>query len=174
MIDLVEAGQELSLVLDWWHADERVAQFCNILLGQATKEAAEFRELIRADLWHSRLDDFFRKLKQGVDDAKRPGDRKALEDHHNYFKARRHLLRYQECRDRGLPIGSGAIEGAIRFVGKDRLDRTGMRWKIPGAEDILQLRCLKYSERWDELASGRATGRRQRYQNIRTAWNQAA
>ena len=34
------------------------------------------------------------------------------------------------------------VEGGIRFIGKDRLDRTGMEWKEPGAEDILHLRAL--------------------------------
>lgn len=170
---LLEEGQELSLVLDWWHADERLAEMANTLHGVGTDAAAKWRSAIQADLWHSHLDEFFAKLKQAINDAK-PGARKALQVDCEYFVARRHLLRYQECRNRGLPIGSGAIEGGIRFVGKDRLSRTGMRWKIQGAEYVLQLRCVKCSHRWDELAAKRATKRKDYYCYAKTQWDKAA
>jgi hypothetical protein len=171
---LAQEGQEVSLILDWWHADERVAQAANSLYGSGTDAAKSWRTDTRSDLWYDRLEAFFLKLQQAIDDAKTPEDREKLQEHHDYFAARRHLLRYQECRDRGLPIGSGAIEGGIRFIGKDRLDRTGMRWKVAGAEAILQLRCVKYSERWAELAEKRAGKRRQVYQAARRRWLQAA
>lgn len=212
---LAQEGQEVSLVLDWWHADQRVAQAANLLHGTGTEAAAEWRAKLRGDLWYDRHDDFFQGLRQAIADAKardaekankqaenadqRPenADKKArkankkpekadkksekaktaaelLQEHYDYFDARRHLLRYVECRERGLPIGSGAIEGGIRFIGKDRLDRSGMRWNIAGAEAILQLRCCKYSDRWDELAAKRDAERRQRYKTARRAWNKAA
>ena len=223
---LAQEGQEVSLVLDWWHADQRVAEAANLLHGTGTEAAADWRAKSRDDLWYDRHDDFFQRLQQAIADAKARDAEKAannaekagtqsekvdtqpekadgqaenaskkaskkagkanrkpekpktaaelLQEHYDYFDARRHLLRYVECRERGLPIGSGAIEGGIRFIGKDRLDRTGMRWNIAGAEAILQLRCVKYSDRWDELAAKRDAERRQRYQNARTAWNNAA
>ena len=171
---IVEAGQELSLILDWFHADERVSDAANVLHGLSTDAAAEWRTRVRSDLWDGRLDDFFKALQQAVDNAKTPEASKTLREHYSYFLSRRELLRYKECRERGLPIGSGAIEGGIRFIGKDRLDRTGMRWKIAGAEDILQLRCIKYSDRWDELATRRAEHRRRLYTTVKAKWNKAA
>jgi hypothetical protein len=164
----------LSLILDWFHADERVSDAANVLHGLSTDAAAEWRTRVRSDLWDGRLDDFFKALQQAVDNAKKPEASKTLREHYSYFLSRRELLRYKECRERGLPIGSGAIEGGIRFIGKDRLDRTGMRWKIAGAEDILQLRCIKYSDRWDELATRRAEHRRRLYTTVKAKWNKAA
>jgi hypothetical protein len=171
---IAQEGQEISLVLDWWHADQRVAQAANALHGAGTEAAARWRTDARFDLWNDKLGEFFLKLQQATDNANTPEARETLQEHHDYFAARRHLLRYKECRERGLPIGSGAIEGGIRFIGKDRLDRTGMRWKVSGAEAILQLRCVKYSDRWDELAAKRLEARRQKYQSRRAAWNKAA
>jgi len=90
-----------------------------------------------------------------------------VSDESGYFQERRHLLRYRECWEQGLPIGSGRIEGGIRFVGKDRLDRTGMRWGEPGAELVLQLRCLDASQRWDGYFHAQAGARQRRFQEAR-------
>ena len=42
----------------------------------------------------------------------------------------------------GWPIATGVIEGACRHLVKDRMDITGARWGLPGAEAILKLRAL--------------------------------
>lgn len=170
---MAQEGQEVSLVLDWWHADERVAHAAAALHGSGTDAAAEWRSATRSALWDDKHDEFFQSLKQAVDTAKTE-DREALQEHYNFFDVRRHLLRYLECRNRGLPIGSGAMEGGVRFIGKDRMDRTGMRWNISGAEAILQLRCVKHSDRWEELAAKRSAERRRRCETARSAWNKAA
>jgi hypothetical protein len=67
---LAQEGQEVSLVLDWWHADQRVAEAANLLHGTGTEAAAEWRAKIRDDLWYDRHDDFFQGLRQAIADAK--------------------------------------------------------------------------------------------------------
>ena len=174
--DLLQEGQELSLVLDWWHAKERIGEVA-VLHGHGTTDTSEWKTAARSALWDGRLDDFFASLSKTIADAEARADsesQKALQGYYEYFDKRRHLLRYRECRERGLPIGSGAIEGGIKFIGKDRLDGSGMRWNIAGGEKILQLRSVKYSDRWDELAKKRSDKRRQRYDNARTLWDKAA
>jgi len=42
----------------------------------------------------------------------------------------------------GWPIATGAIEGACRHLIGDRLDITGARWGLAGAEAVLRLRTL--------------------------------
>ena len=44
--------------------------------------------------------------------------------------------------ERGRPIATGIIEGACRHLIKDRLDITGARRSLPGAEAVLKLRAL--------------------------------
>jgi hypothetical protein len=193
MKELAQEGQELSLVLDWWHADERVSAAAVALYGSGTEEAAHWRATLRSALWESNLEHFFAELKRPITELEARQDKtvcaqldhrhphrgpqtvqEKLQEHYDYFEKRRDLLRYKECRERGLPIGSGAIEGGVRFIGKDRLDRTGMRWSINGAENILQLRNVKYSNRWDEFAEKRAVKRRVRYESARDRWIKAA
>jgi hypothetical protein len=64
--------------------------------------------------------------------------------HHNH--ARLHYDRYLAA---GYPIASGVIEGACRHVIKDRLERTGMHWTIPGAQALLQLRGVALNGDWE-------------------------
>ena len=57
---------------------------------------------------------------------------------------------YANFRRRGLPLGSGAIESRIRRVINMRLKGNGIFWLEDHAEEMLQLRALVISRRWDE------------------------
>ena len=41
-----------------------------------------------------------------------------------------------------LTMASGMIEGVCRHVVKDRLERAGMHWTLPGAQSLSNLRCV--------------------------------
>jgi len=70
---------------------------------------------------------------------------KALETAANYLHKHRKYLRYDRYLAEGLPIATGVIEGACRHLVKDRMDITGARWGLEGAEAVLRLRALKSS-----------------------------
>jgi hypothetical protein len=59
-----------------------------------------------------------------------------------YLTAKRELLGYNTALARGWPIATGVIEGACRHLVGDRLDITGARWGLHGAEAVLKLRAL--------------------------------
>ncbi len=59
-------------------------------------------------------------------------------------------LRYNQYLAIGLPIATGVIEGACRHLVKDRMDVTGARWSLTGAEAVLRLRALRSSRDFDE------------------------
>ena len=64
-------------------------------------------------------------------------------------------MRYDEYLQNGYPIATGVIEGACRHVVKDRMERSGMRWKVPGAQAMLNLRAIRTNEDWDAFQSFR-------------------
>jgi hypothetical protein len=70
-----------------------------------------------------------------------------------YLLANKALLRYDDALKRGLPIATGVIEGACRHLIKDRMDITGARWSLRGAEAILRLRSLRSSGDFDSYWS---------------------
>ncbi len=67
-----------------------------------------------------------------------------------YLHNHRAQLRYPAWLAAGVPIASGVIEGACRFLVKDRMDITGARWGLDTAEAVLQLRALTSSGDLDE------------------------
>jgi len=60
----------------------------------------------------------------------------------NYLTAKKPYLDYATALASGWPIATGIIEGACRHIVKDRMDITGARWGLAGAEAILKLRAL--------------------------------
>src|SRR5680860_1238612 len=61
----------------------------------------------------------------------------------DYLLAKRDYLNYPQALAAGWPIATGIIEGACRHLVADRLDLTGARWGLEGAEAILKLRALR-------------------------------
>ena len=66
-----------------------------------------------------------------------------------YLTAKRELLGYDTALQAGWPIATGVIEGACRHLVGDRLDITGARWGLQGAEAVLKLRALSSNGDFD-------------------------
>lgn len=76
--------------------------------------------------------------------------RKAADGCARYLINNRAWLDYQTALMQGYPISTGVVEGACRYLVKDRMDRTGARWSLEGAEAVLQLRALCTSGDFDD------------------------
>jgi len=59
-------------------------------------------------------------------------------------------LAFNEALQQGWPIATGVIEGACRYLVKDRMDITGARWSLRGAEAVLRLRALHAHDEIDQ------------------------
>lgn len=79
-----------------------------------------------------------------------PKERESVDDCAQYLLNHTPYLRYHQYVGRGYPIASGVIEGACRHLVKDRMDRTGARWSLAGAEAVLKMRALISSGDFDE------------------------
>lgn len=67
-----------------------------------------------------------------------------------YLASKKQYMHYDQYLAQGFPIGSGVIEGACRYLVKDRMDITGARWGLESAEAVLKLRALKTNGDMDE------------------------
>jgi hypothetical protein len=74
-----------------------------------------------------------------------------------YFHNNLHRMRYDEYLREGYPIATGVIEGACRHMVKDRMERSGMRWRLSGAQAMLNVRAVWLSSYWKEFHSARIT-----------------
>jgi len=77
-------------------------------------------------------------------------ERKAVDACANYLLTYRPYLKYNDYLAQGFPIATGVIEGACRHLVKDRMEMTGARWSLIGAEAVLRLRALRSSHDFDE------------------------
>jgi len=68
-----------------------------------------------------------------------------------YFENNRRFMKYDEYLAKGYPIGSGVVEGACRHLVKDRMEGTGMRWRVAGAQAMLDLRAVFLNDDWESF-----------------------
>ena len=61
------------------------------------------------------------------------------------------MMRYDQYHQEDPVLATGVIEGACRYVVGERLDCSGMRWKLEGAEPLLQLRCIELNGDWNKF-----------------------
>ncbi|HEU5330775.1 MAG TPA: ISKra4 family transposase [Thermomicrobiales bacterium] len=76
--------------------------------------------------------------------------RKGLDDAITYLTGKKDYLHYDKALKNGWPIATGIIEGACRHLVKDRMDITGARWGLDGAEAVLKLRALRSNGDFDQ------------------------
>jgi hypothetical protein len=79
--------------------------------------------------------------------------RKPVDTCANYLLTHAPYLKYNQYLSQGYPIATGVIEGACRHLVKDRMEVTGARWSLTGAEAVLRLRALRSSRDFDEYWS---------------------
>jgi hypothetical protein len=95
-----------------------------------------------------------------------PAERAGADDCAAYLTAKAPFLDYPAALAGGWPIATGVIEGACRHLVKDRMDITGARWGLAGAEAILKLRALISNGNFEEYW---AFHMRQEHQRVHTA-----
>jgi len=142
-------------ILDFYHVLERVGEIAKVLHAGAPEAAATWRTEQKREL----LEGGPRRLLEALrtwepeSEAGREVQRVQLA----YFERQQERMRYPEYLRRGLPIGSGAVEGACKHVVTERFKGSGMRWKLPTAEPVLRLRAALLTQPHLDLRSCVAT-----------------
>ena len=119
--------------------------------SEGSDEAKVFVEQRLRDLLQGRvgyvIGGLRRRLKAEKLNARR---RKVVAAALEYLGNHKDHMRYDEYPAAGYPIGSGVAEGACRHLVKDRLEQTGMRWTVEGAQAMLHVRASYLNDQWDE------------------------
>jgi hypothetical protein len=87
----------------------------------------------------------------------------------DYLTSKSTYLDYPTALAKGWPIATGVIEGACRHLVKDRMDLTGARWGLPGAEAILKLRAIHTNGDFDAYWTYHLSQEHQRVHHSRYA-----
>jgi len=144
-------GIELTVVLDVIHVLEYLWKAGQALLGAKDTAGVEAWVSTRARrILEGRSSSVAAGIRRSATQRSLRGERrKAVDTCCGYLLNHRDELRYHEFLRDGLPIATGVIEGACRSLVRDRMDITGARWGLPGAEAVLKLRSLRSSGDFD-------------------------
>jgi hypothetical protein len=143
-------------ILDLFHVNERLWTAAHCFHRETSPAAVQFVERYLRMLLEGKVDSVIRSFRQLLVTRNLTGEkRKRLQATITYYDNNRAHMKYDEYLAAGYPIGSGVAEGACRHLVKDRLERTGMRWTLAGAQAMLHLRALYINGDWSAFVDHR-------------------
>ena len=131
-IDVFQEEQQRVEILDLLHVTPRLWQAAQLFCRHHQEAAGFVRERLRKVL-QGEINRVIRGLRSMATNRLSGKSRAAVQTICQYFENNRHRMHYDSYLAEGYPIASGVIEGACRHVVKDRMERSGMNWCIPGA-----------------------------------------
>jgi hypothetical protein len=142
------SAERVVKVLDWCHAVHQISLALEHVIADTDERRRLFKKLrkwLKQGAWMKVTAEL---LERTVDMARDH----AVWTEWNYLVRHGEAghLDYSRFRRRGSPLGSGAIESAIRRVINLRLKGNSITWYEENAEAMLHLRCQVLSDRWDD------------------------
>lgn len=141
-------GAQGSYLLDFYHVCDYLSAAAKAIVPEAANQKTWMDEQ-KTRLKTQRTDELIQALqphleKPGVEDNDAP-----VRQCHRYLSHRREQLDYQSALARDLPIGSGEIESAHRYIVQKRLKLPGSWWCAANADYMLALRLNRANRQWD-------------------------
>jgi hypothetical protein len=139
-----------TFIIDWYHASEHVWDCGKLLFGEGSEATKGWVKRHLDLLWDGctkqLLDDLSRQRKKY-----RNCKREAIDGLVRYISTNEEQMRYDVFRAKGYDIGSGAVEGACKYVVGKRLKQSGMIWSRLGSSSVLALRVSWLNGKWEQL-----------------------
>ena len=146
-----ELFPEAEHTIDYYHVVEYLWEAGACLYREGSAELTEWVDRQKAALYDGRVAEVIAELAQRLKQLapQQSSARDRLTSIQDYLTKRQAKMDYQRLRKLDWEIGSGAVEGAVRYVIAQRFDCGGMRWVKERAEALLQLRCIEVNNDWE-------------------------
>ncbi len=149
--DLVAAlgldSERVHELIDFYHAVEHLGAVAALRKSWSAKERKAWVRKQRSLLLKGQVE----QVVEAVQAICRGRNSKAITTERDYFIRNRRRMAYPTLKALKLPIGSGAIESAVRRVINLRLKGPCIFWYRENAEKMLMLRSYYKSGRWNLL-----------------------
>jgi hypothetical protein len=141
-------GDQGGYLIDFYHVCEYLSDAAK---GIAPDPAAQetWMEAQKEALKTGRLDEALQALARHFEVPEVEDDHAPVRRCHRYLDGRRNQLNYREALANDLPIGSGEIESAHRYIAQKRLKLPGAWWRVEHADYMLALRINRANGDWD-------------------------
>ena len=139
-------GTQGSFLVDFYHVCDYLAAAAKVCAANDSKVWIETqKKLLKNNDYKLVIENLNPHLEGGdIQDSHAPA--RAC---HRYLSNRIEQLDYKGAIEKGLPIGSGEIESAHRYVIQKRLKLPGAWWKAANAEIMLTLRTVRANGDWN-------------------------
>lgn len=139
-------------VLDFYHAAQNVWKGAKVWLDGRTSRSRQWFAQARHNLRRGEANEVLADLQAAltVNDLPR-STRKTLQNLYDYLDGHRDHIDYARFKELGLPIGSGLVESACKWLIQQRFKGVGMRWSEDGFNHLLHLRLDWVNGRFDDL-----------------------
>jgi len=146
-------------ILDFYHAAQNLWKGASAWLDGRTKQARQWFGCARHWLRHGHLDNVLGDLSEALEVETLPEHtRETLEKVHAYLVRHHDHLDYATYKELGLPLGSGMVESACKWLIQQRFKGVGMRWSEDGFNHLLHLRLAWVNGTFQTLFEPIATG----------------
>jgi len=139
-------------ILDFYHAVQYLWKGAAAWLDGRTTQARRWFGWARHRLRHGQPDGVMADLVEALEVEGLPDSaRDTLLALYAYLKRHRDHIDYAQYKDLGLPIGSGMVESACKWLIQQRFKGVGMRWSENGFNHLLHLRLAWVNGRFEAL-----------------------
>jgi hypothetical protein len=147
-------GSQGSYLLDFYHVCEYLSDAAKAIEQQPQAQQT-WLNVQKQRLKDQQPDAVLLALHAHLEPAQTDDEQAPVRRCHRYLVQRLHQLDYRSAIDQGLPIGSGEIESAHRYLVQKRLKLPGAWWLAANADHMLALRVNRANGEWhDYWATG--------------------
>jgi hypothetical protein len=139
-------------VLDFYHAAQNLWRGIKVWLDGRTSTAKRWFVAARHRLRHGEADALLDDLAAAIALPDLPATAQThLTKLYAYLDKHRDHIQYEQLKALGLPIGSGLVESACKWLIQQRFKGVGMRWSEDGFTHLLHLRLAWVNGRFETL-----------------------
>ena len=139
-------GSHGHYLIDLYHLCEYLAPAAERIAGQ---QKSAWIEQQKQKLKQNQTDEVLASLRPFLEDDTVADTDAPVRACHRYMTNRPGQFDYQTALQAGLPIGSGEIESAHRYIIQARLKLAGAWWKRDNAAKMLALRVARANSHWN-------------------------
>ena len=138
-------------VLDFYHAAQQLWRGVQVWLDGRTRHAKAWFSQARHRLRHGETAEVLKDLHAATTLPDLPDStRHTLKRVYDYLDRHHDHIDYERLKDLGLPIGSGLVESACKWLIQQRFKGVGMRWAEESFTHLLLLRLAWVNGRFDD------------------------
>lgn len=147
----MQFGTQAEYLIDLYHLCDYLAAAAEVIAGA---EKATWMQEKKDWLKENRWPEVVEALRPFLEEDSRSEDEAPVRACFRYISNRTKFLDYKKALAASLPIGSGEIESAHRYVIQRRLKIAGAWWTTENLSKMLALRVVRANRDWEDYWGG--------------------